>query len=83
MLSSHLKKEKASNVFLDNGKIDYNDFLFFLLEIVVKEVLNKTGIYHFYKGYTLEGGNLVSGVYLKKRGSFLRHLRNDRPRHRN
>lgn len=63
MLSSQLKKEKASNVFLDNGKIDYNDFLFFLLEIVVKEVLNKTGIYHFYKGYTLEGRNLFSGVY--------------------
>lgn len=44
-------------------KIDYNDFFLFLLKIVVKEVLNKTGIYHFYKGYTLEGGNLVSRVY--------------------
>jgi len=63
MPSSHFKKEKASNIFLDNGKIDYNDFLLFLLKIVVKEVLNKTGIYNFYKGYTLEGRNLVSGVY--------------------
>ena len=38
-------------------------FFFFLLQIVAKEALNKAGICRFYKGQTLGGGNLVSGVY--------------------
>ena len=33
------------------------------MKVIYLDALNKTEIYHLYKGYTLEGGNLVSGVY--------------------